>query len=312
MEFSSIDKEQEQTGVKKKPSRVALGRGLEALIPVSNHTTVETEPAGKKIINIEINRIKQNPHQPRTKIDEESLAELSESIKEKGIIQPVIVRKVDDGYELIAGERRTRAAKKAGFEMVPAIIYNVGDEESLIFALIENIQRQDLNPLELANAYQILMDEFNLTQEQVSARVGKERASVANYLRLRNLPESVKQLIAEGKLSFGHAKALMMLNKPEEQEILASIVVKEGLSVRECESLALKKAKNQKKRRSRSNTGQTATIDFDIKDLEEKLQQTVGTKVRIRRRKKGGVIEIEYYTLDELDGIIRLLGLEKN
>ena len=310
MEFSGIKKEQEQTGAKKKPSRLALGRGLEALIPVSNHNTVETEPASKKIINIEINRIKQNPHQPRTKIDEESLAELTESIKEKGIIQPVIVRKVDDGYELIAGERRTRAAKKAGLDMVPAIIYNVGDEESLIFALIENIQRQDLNPLELANAYQMLMDEFNLTQEQVSARVGKERASVANYLRLRNLPQSVKQFISEGKLSFGHAKALMMLNKPEEQEILASLVVKEGLSVRECESLALKKAKNQKKRRPGSNTGQTTTIDFDIKDLEEKLQQTVGTKVRIRRRKRGGVIEIEYYTLDEFDGIMKLLGLK--
>ena len=238
---------------------------------------------------------------------EEKLIELSESIKEKGIIQPVIVRKIDDGYELIAGERRTRAAKKAGFDMVPAIIYNVTNEESLLFALIENIQREDFIPLELANAYQMLMNEFSLTQEEVAVRVGKDRASVANYLRLRSLPETVKEFIAGGRLSFGHAKALLMLAKPEEQEILAGLVVKEGLSVRECESIALKRTRKEKKRRQKT-TG--ATVDFDVASLEERLQHALRTKVKIRPRKKGGVIEIEYYTLDELDGILKSLGLK--
>lgn len=309
MELTGTDKEQQDTGGKKKMPRQALGRGLGALIPGPDQLAIEIEPTGKKIVNIEINSIRQNPYQPRTKIDEERLSELSESIKEKGIIQPVIVRKIDDGFELIAGERRTLAAKKAGFDMVPAIIYNIGNEESLEFALIENIQREDLNPLELSNAYQLLMEQFSLTQEQVSAKVGKERASVANYLRLRNLPEKIRQFISDGKISFGHAKALLMLSKPEEQEILASLVVKEGLSVRECESIALKQTKREKNRK-RKNTTQTSTVDFDIRDLEEKLQQAIGTKVKIRPKKRGGVIEIEYYTLDELDGIMRLIGLE--
>ena len=159
MELTGTDKEQQDTGGKKKMPRQALGRGLGALIPGPDQPAIEIEPTGKKIVNIEINSIRQNPYQPRTKIDEERLSELSESIKEKGIIQPVIVRKIDDGFELIAGERRTLAAKKAGFDMVPAIIYNIGNEESLEFALIENIQREDLNPLELSNAYQLLMEQ---------------------------------------------------------------------------------------------------------------------------------------------------------
>jgi ParB family transcriptional regulator, chromosome partitioning protein len=312
MELTGTDMENQVEGTKKKMPRQALGKGLSALIPSSEQEPViEIEPTGKKVVKIEIASIRRNPHQPRMKINEEKLTELAESIKEKGIIQPIIVRKTDDGYELIAGERRTLAAKRAGFDMVPAIVYSISNEESLEFALIENIQRDDLNAMELANAYQMLMDEFNLTQEEVSTRVGKERASVANYLRLRALPEKVKQLILDGELSFGHARTLLTLNNAEEQIMLALLVVKEGLSVRECESLAMKQTNRGRSRKQKKNSGaDTYELDYDIASLEQKLQERLGTKVKIRPKKKGGVIEIEYYTLDELDGILEALAIK--
>lgn len=311
MEMSGAEKEQ-QANEKKKIPRQALGRGLNALIPGSEQMPVETEPTSKRVVNIEINSIKRNPNQPRLSINEEKLTELSESIKEKGIIQPIIVRKTDDGYELIAGERRTLAARKAGFEMVPAIIYNVSNEESLEFALIENIQRDDLNPLELANAYQMLINEFNLTQEEVSAKVGKDRASVANYLRLLALPQRVKQLVSEGKLSFGHARALLSLEDEAEQVLLAGIAVKEDLSVRQCENLVMSRSLKGKRQKQRKLPGRknAVEIDYDVNSLEEKLQSAIGTKVKITPKKKGGLIEIEYYSLDELERIIEFFEIE--
>ena len=291
-------------------SRQALGRGLEALIPSAGYGDHELPSAGKKVLDIEVDQIKRNPRQPRTHVDEDSLASLAESIREKGIIQPIIVRKIDDGYELIAGERRTLAAKKAGFDLVPAIVYNVSNQESLEFALIENIQRDDLNPLELGKAYKMLMEDFSLTQEQVAEKVGKDRASIANYIRILGLPAKIRQMILEDKLSFGHARALTGLEQESEQMMLAALVVKEGLSVRQCENLASSRTIKAGRRKRRKAAAEPATVDYQTKSLEEKLQHILGTKVRIRPKKKGGNIEIEYYTFEELDRILELFDID--
>ncbi len=292
--------------------RQALGKGLNALIPGPEQKSVEVPTSGKKVVDIEIDTIKRSPRQPRFHMDEDKLSDLAGSIKENGIIQPVIVRKVDDGYELIAGERRTLAAKKAGFDLVPAIVYNVSNQESLEFALIENVQRDDLNPLELGKAYKMLMDDFDLTQEQVAEKVSKDRASIANYVRILGLPEKVKQMILDGKLSFGHARALLSISDEAQQMILASLVVKEELSVRQCENLASSRTigvKRQKSRKS-STPAQPVEVDHHLKSLEEKLQHVLGTKVKISPKKKGGSIEIEYYSLDELERILELFDID--
>ncbi len=293
-------------------TRQALGKGLNALIPSSEPAKVESSTAGKRVIDVEISSIKRNPRQPRFHINDEKLSDLAESIKENGIIQPVIVRRFEDGYELIAGERRTLAAKKAGFELVPAIVYNVSNQESLEFALVENVQRDDLNPLELGKAYKMLMDEFDMTQEQVAEKVGKDRASIANYIRILGLPNKVKQMILDDKLSFGHARALLAINGEAEQSILASLAVKEDLSVRQCENLATSRSLKVKKHKvkKRSTASGTATDDYHLKSLEERLQHVLGTKVKISSKKKGGRIEIEYYTLDELDRILELFDID--
>lgn len=271
--------------------KAALGKGLGALIPGS--------PEG--IREIEIRNIQPSPEQPRKSFDEVSLQELARSIKEKGVLQPVIVRRSGEGgsYYLIAGERRWRAASIAGLTKIPVIIKESSLEESLELALIENIQRDELNPIETANAFQRLIDGYGYSQEELSKRVGKERATVANYLRLLKLPYEIKEFVNNGNLSMGHAKAILSLTTIKQQQDAARIILKKGLSVREAEALCKRLSEPPKRKDVRN--------DPDIISLEERLRQALGTKVQIRHRNKKGKIEIEYYSLDELDRLLNIL-----
>lgn len=269
--------------------KTALGKGLEALIPEK----------GEEIVYLDIDRIFPSEQQPRKTFKDDSLKELAASIKEKGILQPVIVSRVGDGsFRLVTGERRWRAASLAGLKKIPALIKNVASKDSLEIALIENIQREDLNPIEAAEAFSRLIIEFNLTQEELSDRVGKERATIANYLRLLKLPEEVKGCIYNGSLSMGHAKAILALEGKAHQIDAARKIIKKSLSVREAELLAKKISNPPKTKASR---------DAQISSLEEKLIRGLGTKVRIINKGKRGKIEIEYYSFEELERLLDIL-----
>jgi len=265
-----------------------LGRGLGALIPQRS----DVASAGA-LAQIPLDRIAANPYQPRKAFDEKSIDELTRSVREHGIVQPLVVSRTSDNrYRLIAGERRFRAALKAGLQSVPAVIKDLHQEsDALQIALIENIQREDLNPIEEANAYHQLHDDFGLTQDEISRRVGKERSTVANFLRLLKLPEPVKQLLASGQLSMGHARALLSLDSAKKQQQLADRVVRSSLNVRQTEVLAAgatKKAKREKPK------------DVFTRDAEEKLTRVLRTKVDIDRRRRGGVIHIRFASEDDL------------
>ncbi len=275
--------------------KMALGKGLEALIPEK----------GEEVLNLEINRIFPGGEQPRKTFRDNSLKELAASIKEKGVLQPIIVSRVGDGsFKLIAGERRWRAAQIAGLKKIPAIVKNVASKDSLEIALIENIQREDLNPVETAEAFNKLLKDFNLTQEELSEKVGKERATVANYLRLLKLPEEIKSLISDGSLSMGHARAILSVEGRANQIEAARKIITKGLSVREAEALA----KNIGLPGTKKSKGHKGHKDPQIASLEDKLIKSLGTKVRIQHKgKKGGRIEIEYYSLDELDRLLEIL-----
>jgi ParB family transcriptional regulator, chromosome partitioning protein len=264
----------------------ALGRGLSALIPQ------KSAPAG--VAEVPLERISANPYQPRKTFDERSIDELARSVREHGIVQPLVVTRTSDNrYRLIAGERRFRAAQKAGLQSVPVVVKELLKEsDALQIALIENIQREDLNPIEEANAYHQLHDEFGLTQEEISRRVGKERSTVANFLRLLKLPEPVKKLLASGQLSMGHARALLSLDSAKKQEHLAERVVKSGLNVRQTEVLASESGSKPVKREKPK--------DVFTRDAEEKLTRTLRTKVEINRRRRGGVIRIRFTSEDDL------------
>jgi ParB family chromosome partitioning protein len=268
----------------------ALGKGLDALIPEK----------GEEILYIDINRIHTGKHQPRKFFDDKALKELSASIKERGILQPVIVSRTGDGsFNLITGERRLRASLLAGIKKVPALIKNVFSSDSLEIALIENIQREDLNPIETAEAFDRLMKEFNLTQEELTEKVNKERATIANYLRLLKLPGEIKTMLSNGTLSMGHARALLSIEGRTSKIEAARKIIKKGLSVREAELLAKEKPKQSKV---------SSAKDPQILSLEEKLIKQLGTKVRISHKgKKGGKLEIEYYSLEELDRLLEIL-----
>ncbi len=271
--------------------KAALGKGLKALIP-------DTGPGHEEI---DIGLIEPNPEQPRKVFREEALEELAASIREKGILQPVILRKADSGrYFLIAGERRWRAARMAGLKRIPAIVKETSSQEALEIALIENIQRDDLNPLETAEAFNRLIEEYQYTQEDLAKRVGKDRATVANFLRILKLPPEVKGLLSEGRLSMGHAKALLSIPTKSGQIEAARVVIKKGLSVRETEALCKRLLEGKRKQKP----GQK---DPNILALEDKLKQSLGTKVQIRHKGKKGRIEIEYYSLDELDRLLERL-----
>ena len=276
-----------------------LGRGLGALIPQKAEPAPHAPTSG--LAQIPIAQIQPNPYQPRRTFNEASIDELARSVREHGIVQPLVVMRVGDKYKLIAGERRFRAAQKAGLATVPVVVKDsLKSGDALQIALVENIQREDLNPMEEANAYHQLHDEFGMTQEEIARRVGKERSTVANFLRLLKLPASVKELLAGGQLSMGHARALLAVDSAKKQEALAERVVKNDLNVRQTEMLASEKPKPQKKEEAK---------DVFTRDAEDKLQRALRTKVEIDRKRRGGVIHIQFGSEDELIRVVEdLMG----
>jgi len=275
--------------------RPALGKGLSALIPDAPDTAVRTT-----VTEADIDRIVPNPFQPRVHVDEARLQELAQSIKSNGVIQPIVVRTVGDDFHIIAGERRWRAAKMAGLVRVPIAIREVADgqEKSLLeMALIENIQRENLNPIEEAQAYRRLADEFHLTQEAIATAVGKDRASVANYVRLLKLPEEVRSEVAAGRLSMGHARALLALADEADQRRTARDVIARSLSVRDTETLVRKIADSGPALREATPP---KPVDVHTRAAEDRLKLLLGTRVRIVRTGKRGRIEIDFTSEDEL------------
>jgi ParB family chromosome partitioning protein len=269
-------------------SRKALGRGFTALIPPG-------PKEGYELLELSLGRIIPNRYQPRKIFRQEELSELAVSLKAKGAIQPIIVRKVDgEKYELVAGERRWRAAQMAGLSTLPAWVREVPEEELLDWALIENLHREDLNPVETAQAYRRLLTERGLTQEQVADRVGQERSTVANFLRLLSLPMEIQEDLAEGRLSMGHAKAILSAGGPDAQLMLWRRITSEKLSVRQAEGAS----------RPSSKTESPARKPPEVTDLEGRLSRSLGTRVRIQPRGKGGKIIVEFYSLEELDRLI--------
>jgi ParB family chromosome partitioning protein len=275
--------------------KVALGKGLGALIPDLSALD-DNERKALGIIEVELDRIIPNEYQPRKIFNDEKLKELAASIKEQGVIQPIIVHKAGTGYQLIAGERRWRASRLAGLKTIPVLVKEATKRELLEMALIENIQREDLNPLEAAEAYKRLQDEFKLTQDDLAKRVGKERSTVTNFLRLLGLPKEVKNDLSTGALSMGHAKAILSLERVRDQLYAAAQIVKKGLSVREAEAIAARLKNPPKEKKTKMN--------HDLKSIEEKLRKALGTKVSIATKSKGGRIVIEYYSNEELDRIL--------
>ncbi|MGO9614624.1 MAG: ParB/RepB/Spo0J family partition protein [Dissulfurispiraceae bacterium] len=270
--------------------KTALGRGLEALLPEK----------GEDVLSLDIEKILPAEHQPRKTFRDESLKELSLSIKGKGVLQPIIVSRVGDGtFRLVAGERRWRAARLAGLKKIPALIKEVSSRDAIEIALIENIQREELNPMETADAFQRLLKEFDLSQEELSQRVGKDRATIANYLRILKLPEAIKSFVSEGSLSLGHAKALLSVEGKSNQLEIAKKILRENLSVRSSEALCKKglHALSVKKKEKLP----------EVADLENRLTRALGTKVRLLHGDKKGRIEIEYYSLDDLDRLLEIL-----
>ena len=276
--------------------RKALGRGFSALFP---DTVIEEEDRG--LFYCPIESISPNPHQSRQSFGESELAELAQSIKEKGVIQPILVTKTKDGFQLIAGERRWRAAQKAGLDKIPALIRDVSPAEALQIALIENIQRQDLNPIEEAAAYQELLQEFNFTQEALSARIGKNRTTIANFLRLLKLPDDVQRDIIDGRLSAGHARVMVSIDSPSIQRKIRDLVIKRSLSVRQTEALAKRFLASRRPEAIRDE------IDSYLESLVNNLQNSLGTKVAIERKGKKGRIIIEFYSDDELGRLVERL-----
>ncbi len=276
----------------------ALGRGLDALLPAAKPVAISEL---SEIQHLRVDAIVPNRYQPRQNFSAQELTELTDSLKQSGLLQPILVRRKGDGiYELISGERRWRAAKEAGLETIQAVIRNCGDEESVVLALVENLQRADLNPMEMARAYHRMMNEFGLTQDIIARRVGCERSSIANIVRLIQLPLEIQQLIESNQLSMGHAKVILGLPGQNEQLRVAQLVVSKALSVRETEkfievSLTGKKRGTKELRRT------------PWSDVEERLQKRLGTKVMIQKGKRGGKIVIHYFSPPELDGILETL-----
>lgn len=273
--------------------RKALGRGLSALFP---ETVISEDNRG--FFYCPIASISPNPHQARQQFSESELTELANSIKEKGVIQPILVSQTKDGFQLIAGERRWRAAQKAGLDKIPAWIRDVSPSEALELALTENIQRQDLNPIEEAFAYQELVHRFDLTQEALSKRIGKNRSTIANFLRLLKLPDVIQQDLIDGRLTTGHARVLVSIDSPAAQRVMRDLIVKKSLSVRQTEALT-KKAGAPKK-----SKGLKDEIDTYLESLAKDLQNSLGTKVAIKRKGKRGKIIIEFYSDEDLGRLV--------
>jgi ParB family transcriptional regulator, chromosome partitioning protein len=280
-----------------------LGRGLSALIPES-----AKRQTADRVINIPVEDVTPNPYQPRIQMNNESLEELAASIKEKGVVQPILVRSMGtDKYEIIAGERRFRACKMVGLPEVPAIVKEVNDTEAMAIAITENIQREDLNAVELARAYSALMNEFNLTQEQLAQSVGKSRPAVANMMRLLQLPQEIQENILSDKISMGHARALLSLEQQNLQIELCKKIIELELSVRQTEKMVQKLLQQPKQQR-------IAFRSAEIEAIETKLRTMLATQVKVQQTGKKGKIEIEYYSVDDIDRIINIIeaGLASN
>lgn len=276
----------------------ALGRGLDALLPA---TKLAPMPELPEVQRLRVDAIVPNRYQPRQTFAPHELADLTASLKQSGLLQPILVRRKGDGiYELISGERRWRAAKEAGLETIQAVIRNCGDEESVVLALVENLQRADLNPMEMARAYHRMMNEFGLTQDIIAQRVSCERSSIANVVRLINLPSEIQQLIETNQLSMGHAKVILGLPGQNEQLRVAQLVISKALSVRETEKLI--ESSLVAKQRGAKELRRTPWSD-----VEERLQKRFGTKVMIQKGRRGGKIVIHYFSPPELDGILETL-----
>ena len=282
-----------------KRKKMALGKGLGALIPEVASGTKES----KDYFLCDIDLIRPNRFQPRMNFSEEDLQELTDSIMAQGILQPLLVRKDADGYELIAGERRLRAAKRARLNQVPVVLKRVDDEKMLEIAIVENIQRENLNPIEEAEAYHQLITRLNLTQDQASARVGKSRSAVANFLRLRQLPEQIKDSITDGSLSMGHARAILGAEATSQQLAAWRAVVGKGLSVRQTETL-IRRLKSEKKK---PRVSRNRTEEIYLSGLADELSRLFGTKIMIKKMGQKGKVEIEFYSNDDLDQLINRL-----
>jgi len=290
-----------------------LGRGLNALI-TDRQAVDDPGPAGGTMIPL--NRIAASPFQPRIEFQEEGMEDLIRSVKEQGVVQPILVRSRGDGYELIAGERRCRAARAAGLSAVPAIIREATDREALELALIENLLRDGLNVMEEATGYRRLMDQFSMTQEQVADRLGKARASVANTIRLLDLPDEIKDYVRQSKLSAGHAKVLLGIEIPEERVLIARQAIKEALSVRDLEVLVAKRRRTRRTRRAARDD----IAPVHLARVSDVLRRHLGTSVRITAcrtlangKKMKGLIEVDFFNADDLTRILEVLGVsEKN
>ncbi len=276
-------------------ARQVLGRGLSALI------SRESAEKREEVRQLNIKDVVASQFQPRQDFDSRQLNELVTSIKEKGVIQPILVRPLGDKYELVAGERRWRATKELGWKKIPAMLKNVSDTEALELTLIENLQRQDLNPIEEAKAYERLLKDFKLTQEKLARQIGKERVSVANTLRLLKLPQAIKEEISRGRLSAGQARPLLSLKNSAKQEELGKKIIKKGLSAREVEQVVQKMLSSVRfqPRRFKRNT--------QLLEIEEKLRHIFGTQVRLRQKGNKGKIEIEFYSAEDLDRILEVI-----
>jgi ParB family chromosome partitioning protein len=291
--------------------RPALGRGMAALLsnappPSSVATVPEVAVAGKNLLSIPIEAVERNPDQPRKQFEETKLEELAASIREHGVIEPILVRREGGSYRILAGERRWRAAQRAGLKEIPAVVREATEREAFELALVENIQRADLNAIEEAEAYEILLTDHGLTQEQVAQRVGKERSTVANALRLLKLPDEVRDAVRDGQLDMGHARALLGLDGAEAIRKAAARAIREGLSVRATEALVRGLlSKKSDKHTPGANSADTPAI----RDLTQRLQRRLGAKCRVvPKTSVAGKLEVEYSSLDELDGILAKIG----
>jgi ParB family chromosome partitioning protein len=286
--------------------RPALGRGMAALL--SNAAPPPSAPAahaapGKSLLSLPVEAVERNPDQPRKRFDEAKLEELAASIRQHGVVEPILVRREGARYRILAGERRWRAAQRAGLREVPALVREATDREAFELALVENIQRADLNAIEEAEAYEVLASDHGLTQEEIAARVGKERSTVANALRLLKLPEEVRDTVRTGQLDMGHARALLGLGSADEMKKLAQRAVREGLSVRALEALIRSLGKKAPRKGAPSESAST-------RDLAVRLQRHLGARSRVvQKSASSGRLEIEYTSLDELDGILSKIGL---
>jgi len=290
--------------------RKALGRGLDTLLPaargIQSSAAAPQQPAGDTVREIPVELIDRNPYQTRTHFDELALNELAESIKASGVVQPITVRRQGERFQLITGERRWLASKKAGKPTVPAIVRQVSNEQAMEITIIENLQREDLNPVEQARAYERLSREFGLTQEQMAQRTGKDRSSVANFLRLLKLPEVLLQMVEGNKLTFGHAKALMGLDSPESMTKLAQRAVQLSMSVRQVEGAVFNLMHP-----APPTAKPERMLDPNVREAEQQLQRSLGIKVQIQDRQGKGKIVLEYKSLEDFDRVLEALNSTK-